>query len=160
VTAIHKTWHSLVGFFRTDSSAKANELKDFITTYNFVAFTALLGDALSIITDLSKKFQTEVMDVSAVNVHITIALASLQGLKLDPSSGAFFGDFSQNLQPTSDGDGMSMSFKGVVLSNSSVMHVTRFGELCKTYIDSLVDNLEERLCNHSTAVLDAFCVLA
>lgn len=93
VIAVHKTWHSVVELLMTDSSARATELKDFITTYAFVAFTALLSDALSVITNLSKKFQTESMDISAVNVHINIALASLHGIKVDQGNGTFLPSF-------------------------------------------------------------------
>jgi hypothetical protein len=149
-------------FFTTDSSARATELKDFITTYAFVAFTALLSDALCVITNLSKKLQTESMDISAVNVHINIALASLQCMKVDPGSGLFFGEFLLNLAPTtskSESDRLCLSFKDIILSNSSEMHRTSFVKLSEVYLDSLIENLEVRLCNNSTGVLNAFSVL-
>ena len=162
VIAIQKSWNSLVVFFKTDSSARATELKDFITSYAFVAFTALLCDVLHVITNLSKKLQTESMDISAVNVHINIALASLQGMRDDPSSGLLFGNFLHNLAPpmsTSESDHVHLSFEGIDLSHSSEMDRTSFLELSEMYLDSLIENLEVRLCNNSTRVLDAFCIL-
>ena len=49
VIAVHKTWPSFVALF-THTDSNATPLAEFITTYKFVAFTALLSDALAIVS--------------------------------------------------------------------------------------------------------------
>jgi hAT family C-terminal dimerisation region len=60
---------------------------------------------------------------------------------------------------TSESDHVHLSFEGIDLSHSSEMDRTSFLELSEMYLDSLIENLEVRLCNNSTRVLDAFCIL-
>jgi hypothetical protein len=151
VLAVHKSWLSLVTFFKTETSARATELKEFISTYTFVAFTSLLSDVLCVITSLSKKFQTESMDISAVNAHVNVALASLSGMKVDAN--AYLDDFFKSTTPDSS------SFKGETLSNSTEADKQQFLFLRDLYLDSMTTHLEERLVNNSTEVLNAFSLL-
>ena len=125
--------------------------KEFISTYAFVAFTALLSDALCVVTALSKKFQTESMDVSAVNVHVNVALASLQGMKVEADT--YLDEFFKATAFDSS------SYKGNALINSNDTSKQEFLELRDSYLDSLIDHLQERLCNDSTEVLDTFSLL-
>lgn len=60
---------------------------------------------------------------------------------------------------SSGSDGVSLSFKGIVLSDSSEIHKASFIALSEAYLDSLIENLEERLCNGTTQLLNAFTVL-
>lgn len=161
VIALHKTWASVVAFFAKETTTNAMDLTEFITTYTFVAFTSLLSDALTVITDLSKKFQTECMDVSAVNVHVNVALATLQGMKLEP--GTCLAEFYETLQVKVgvDADGnktTSFWYKGVHLECVSES-ADEFNSLRDNYLDSLIEGLEIRMCNGSTRILEAFSLL-
>ena len=49
----------------------------------------------------------------------------------------------------------SSSYKGNALINSNDTSKQEFLELIGSYLDSLIDHLQERLCNDSTEVLDA-----
>ena len=84
------------------------------------------------------------MDISAVNVHVNVALASLQGMKVDTYLGEFF------KATALDGS----SYKSEALINSTDYSKQEFLELRDSYLDSLIDHLQERLCNNSTEVLD------
>ena len=147
----------------TDSNT--TPLAEFITTYKFVAFTALLSDALAIVTDLSKKFQTESMDGSAVSAHINVAMAALQGMKAESTAerGTHLSEFYLSLVETDvcneDGSKIVSTYhKGVKLECSDISEV-EFLSLKDCFLESVIEGLEERLCNDSTAVLNAFSLL-
>lgn len=154
VIAVHKSWKSLVTFFSSEASQKANDLKDFICTYTFVAFTALLNDVLGVVTALSKKFQTDSVDVSAVNVHVNVALASLMGMKVEADA-----HLDEFFKATSCDNGTIPSYNGVTLSHSTDADKQEFLSLRDAYLDSLIEHLEQRLVNTNTEVLNAFSVL-
>jgi len=148
VVAVSKTWASLVAVFAND--AKVKILGAFITTYTFVAFTALLCDVLEVITDLSKKFQTEAMDVSAVNVHVNIAMAAIQGMNVEP--GTCLSTFYETLQLTADVDAdgteaTSAWYRGVQLQYSDASEAD-FLLLRDSYLESVIEGLDERLCSN------------
>jgi hypothetical protein len=92
------------------------------------------------------------MDISAVNAHINIALASLHVMKDAP--GSYPGELVSNLTSSS-----AASIKGVALLEASDVHKAAFVSVRGAYLDSLTENLEERLCSDSNYVLHAFNVL-
>ena len=53
----------------------------------------------------------------------------------------------------------SSSYKGNALINSNDTSKQEFLELRDSYLDSLIDHLQERLCSDSTEVLDTFSLL-
>lgn len=98
-----------------------------------------------------------------MNVHANVALATLrlQGMKLEP--GTCLAEFYETLQVNFEVDAggnktTSMRYKGVNLKCDSDS-ADEFNSLKDNYLDSLIEGLEERMCNGSTQILDAFSLL-
>jgi hypothetical protein len=127
----------------------------------FVAFTAVLSDALAIITDSSKKFLTESMDVNAANAHVSVAMAAIQEMKDEP--GTCVSEFLQSLimRDVCNADGIktvSTYYKDVQLQCSEDSK-NEFLSLKNCFSDSLIEGLEDRPCNEGSVVLTALSLL-
>ena len=73
---------ALISDSTTDPTAKG--IFTFITTFEFLASTHLLCDVLPILTHLSKTFQCQCVDFSAITDSVQAAVGAIEGFKHVP----------------------------------------------------------------------------
>jgi len=100
IVAVRKYYSMLVVVLTEEQATKQLACKGksvlkFITQYNFPAVIALLSDVLKIVTHLSKKFQSDDIDLSAIKPSVSLALSQIRSL--DKSPGTCMRDFFENL---------------------------------------------------------------
>lgn len=157
VVAVHTSYSSLVGVLIEEQAnkqlaCKGKAVLKFITQYNFPAVIALLSDVLKIVTRLSKKFQSDDIDLSSIKPSVSIALSQIRSL--DESPGSCMRDFFENL--VFEGD--SVTYRGVALAAGGDEQDS-FVSIRSSYIDSVIDALSVRLINDSTDALKLFGVI-
>lgn len=161
VAAIHMSYGALVAALNDDiktaASSKARVAVQFITDYNFPAAIALLTDALKIVTDLSKKFQEDNIDLSSVKPNIDIAIGKLQSMQHHP--GPCLAEFVENVTFRNDDDGnLHCSYRDVSLS-CTTEQIEGFHIMKTSYIEGVVKAIKDRFENESSNVLNCFVLL-
>ena len=157
VVAVHTSYSSLVGILTEEQAnkqlaCKGKAVLKFITQYNFPAVIALLSDVHKIVTLLSKKFQSDDIDLLAIKPSVSLALSQIRSL--DESPGSCMRDFFENL--VFEGD--SVTYRGVALA-AGADEQDSFVSIRFAYIDSVIDALSVRLINDSTDALKLFSVI-
>ena len=155
VAAIHKSYGALVATLTEDAhkapgqSANAKTILAVITDYNFPALIALLSDALKVITDLSKKFQEENIDLSSVAPNVHIAIGKLQGMQQHP--GPCLREFIDNVQINEN----QCTYRGATLT-WSIEQAEAFECLKTEYIVGVVAAIRDRFETESSSMLNCF----
>ena len=115
--------------------AVARGLLSAMTCYNFVATIYLLSDVLPGLTALSLVFQTEDVDISLIQPHVSATISALKLLR--DQNGSCMQKLSGVVRELST----QWQFSIPVTEQLKTSFQTN---ICEKYIDSLVDNLEER----------------
>ena len=158
VAAIHKSYGALVATLTDEvnkasgPTVKAQAILDFITDYNFPAAIALLADALKIVTDLSKKFQEDDIDLSHVTPNVEITIGKLQAMQHHP--GPCLREFIDNVRF----DEHQCAYRGATLSCTREQFEA-FETLKTDYINGVVTAIKDRFENESSCVLDCFSLI-
>jgi hypothetical protein len=157
VSAVHSSYGSLVAAVINDASSKQISIKaqavlKFIMEYNFPAVTALLCDVLKILSNLSKKFQSDDIDLSAVEPSVTIAISKLKAF--DGNAGPCSKEFLDNVVMQNT----QYTYKGVVLTNATEQ-AQSFMTLKTSYIGNVIEALRNRFPNDSISVLKCFSLI-
>ena len=154
VVAVHNSYGSLVSTLKDDEESKQMSIKaklvlKFVTECNFPAVTALLADVLKIVSNLSKKFQSDSIDLSAVEPSVIVAISQLKAL--DECPGVCLREFFESCVH----EGRTVTYKGVALTCPDEQ-AAEFTSLKESYITNVVDALSKRLLNDSTDTLKCF----
>lgn len=159
VAAIHMSYGALVATLTDDlnntASVKATAALEFMTDYKFPAAIALLTDALKVVTDLSKKFQEDNIDLSSVKPNVDIAIGKLQAMQQHP--GSCLAEFFEKVEFDED-DQDHCSYRGVSLS-CTMEQVEDFQLLKTNYINGVIEAIKDRFENESTHILNCFLLI-
>ena len=142
---------ALISDSATDPTAKG--ILTFITTFQFLASTHLLCDVQPTLTRLSKTFQCQCVDFSAIADTVQAAIGAIEGFKHAPGPrlAVFLSDVPDT--PTE-----YFYFKEQRISDSAAQR-EHFEKSKIDFLDALVANLNSRFPAADTTLLTSFTVL-
>ena len=155
VQAILTNLEALISALISDitSDPTAKWILTFITTFQFLASTHLLCDVLPTLTRLSKTFQRQCVDFSAVTDAVQAAIGAIEGFKHAPGP-RLAGFFSGVPDTPTEG---YLYFKEQCISDSTAQR-ENFEKRKIDFLDALVANLNSRFPSADTALLTSFSV--
>ena len=124
----------------------------FIREYNFPAVTALLCDVLKILSNLSKKFQSDDIDLSAIEPSVAVAVSQLNAF--DGHAGPYLKEFMENVVVQNT----HCTYKGVVLTNA-IEQAQSFMTLKRSYIENVIEALKNRFPSDLMSTLQCFSLI-
>lgn len=159
VRAVFQSYSSIVAALteaslKRESCVKATALLASVQQYNFPAIAALLSDVLQVLSNLSKKFQSDQIDLTAIDPTVQVAIAQLEALSLRPLAGSASHDFAIRM-------GLHdkvYSYRGVELSQAEEQRLP-FVSLKDDYIRNVCNGLKQRLINESVSDLKCFALV-
>lgn len=134
----------------SDNDPTAKGILKFITTFQFLATTHFLADALPVLSQLSKRFQRQCVDFTAVSEGVQVTISALEGFKQTP--GPRLQKFTSEI-PSEPGE--EFYFKEHRISDS---HAQRQGFVASSerFIHKLKENLQSRFPD--SGMLSAFSI--
>ena len=144
---------ALISDSESDHTATCKGLLTFISTFQFLATTHFLADVLAVLSRLSKTFQRQCVDFTAVSDGIESSVAALNSFKLAP--GPRLQKFISEV-PSESELSESFYFKEQKVSDSTAQHQA-FSTSKVQFLRKLVDNLHSRFPD--SGLLSAFSIL-
>ena len=145
------TLKPLISDSATDPTAK--RILTFVTTFQFLASTHLLSDVLPTLTRLSKTFQRQCVDFSAIADAVQAAIGTIESFKHAP--GPWLAVFLSDIPDTPT---EYFYFKEQRISDSAAQR-EHFEKNKTDLLDALVANLNPRFPAADTTLLTSFSVL-
>ena len=137
----------------SESDPTARGLLTFISTFQFLATTHFLADVLAVLSRLSKTFQRQCVDFTAVSDGVESTVSALNGFQLTP--GPRLQRFLTSIPSESDVS-ESFYFKEQKISDSSAQR-RAFSTSKIQFLEKLTDNLRSRFPD--SGLLSAFSIL-
>ena len=137
----------------SESDPTAKGLLTFISTFRFLATTHFLADVLAVLSRLSKTFQRQCVDFTAVSDGVESSVAALNSFKLAP--GPRLQKFISEV-PSESELSESFYFKEQKVSDSTAQRQA-FSTSKIQFLQKLVDNLYSRFPD--SGLLSAFSIL-
>lgn len=134
-----------------DTDPTARGILTFVTTFKFLATTHLLADVLPVISRLSKRFQRQCIDFSAVSDGIDTTVAALNSFKQSPGP-----RLKKFLSEVPSEPSESFYFKEQKVSDSAAQRQA-FSTSMEQFLAKLVENLYSRFPDQG--LLGAFSIL-
>ncbi|KAM8795255.1 uncharacterized protein C17orf113 homolog [Eudromia elegans] len=158
VEALDAAWPALVPLLERDAarSALALGLCRELKTFQFVAFTKTLLDALPVFRELRGFFQGEDSDLSALEPAVTAAAAALQAQR--SAAGRHLRALLSAAAERAPGESR-LRYRGVQLRDCSPAHVERFERLKESYLESARCSLLESFPGSLLETLSSFSAL-
>ena len=157
VKTVHRCYGAIVMYLQSNEGKNTvgdciaeGLLKD-ILHYKFPAFIAILSDILSKIGILCKQLQSDSLDLSQSIPMKESTIGQLEGLV--SVDGVHTQEFKKQLRV----NGSKIYFKGIQLTHAN--EKTQTEKLKKDYIASVCANVENRMSNGTSPILNAFSVL-
>ena len=165
VETVFRIWHSLVlaledqaeGISAADAAKAKGHLSQ-ITTFQFVATTALLNGLLSVLSRLSKSFQAQSLDRSMIHPLVRSAKSSLSSINQEP--GAHLADIL-NLVDERQLEGereIKIRYKEVEVKVNESSYAS-FHRTKDRFIEEVISNIDYRFPADSKSVVDALGIL-
>ena len=152
VSAVKRTLKSLVTYFEQEYAENndpiAKGLVTRVSSYKFFAITHLLYDVRSELIRLSKIFQKESLDFSAITPSVNAAVASITAMGSHP--GPALAEFMEQVERNND------ALYGHMLKMSP-SDPLQFKKLQELFLEAVVENLQARF--PQTSVLSAMSIL-
>ena len=157
VKTIHKCYSSIVMYLQSNEGKNtvgdciAEGLLKEVLHYKFPAFTAVLCDILTVVGILCKQLQSDSLDFSQFLPMKESTIGQLEGLI--NVNGKHSEEFKNQLSV----NGSKIYFKGIQLTHAN--EKTQIEKLKKEYIQSVCENIENRMTTETSPILNAFSVL-
>ena len=160
ISAINKTWPSLVTYFTRHDDSTAKSLLSKLTDYRFVKVMALMMDILPYVASVSTLLQKRDIDIAAVQPALDNLKEKITSAKKGRSPHQR--DLSDDLVQKKDRNGnvKQVKFKGHTLQLGENLSETskEFSEAKASFCDNLSKNIESRFPKHCTDIGMAFHV--
>ena len=134
----------------SESDPTARGLLTFISTFQFLATTHFIADILVVLSRLSKTFQRQHVDFTAVSDGVESTVSALNGFQLTP------GPRLQRFLTSIPSESESLYFKQQKISDSSAQRRV-FSTSKIQFLEKIMDNLHLRFPN--SGLLSAFSIL-
>jgi hypothetical protein len=168
IHSIFKSFGSIVGVLSnkantTDKTGSAEGITKAMTTYKFVAVTAMMVDALHEVVQLSKSYQRDDLDLSEIKPLMEGTTAKLRVIAdcmaststTMKHSTTALKEFSENVQVNAG----KCYYKGVLLAKYTPSDLAETQKLTKEYLCRLIENISSRLSAEDASLLTAYGLL-
>lgn len=165
VLAVHRSWKALTTYFERHkkNNKKCQELLDKITDYRFVACIACMMDILPAIAQISLTLQKQDVDVAVVQPALDNLKSILRRIKSNQFT-HYLQKFFSEVKSSHDSQGKRVAeIKGVALrlcEKSVTVSRQKFDDIRKEFVDSLINNINERFPPEHADISMCFEVLS
>ena len=161
ITAVYRTWKSLVTFFQRHSDSTSKSLLGKLTDYRFLMVLHLLMDILPHVAHLSLLLQKQDVDVAAVNPAVADLLSKIA--TAEKGSGFFQRELKEKLEQKKDKDGSikELKYKGEKLDlGGDLSKLSKeMSEARDAFCSNLKRNINSRFPQAALDVSMAFGIL-
>lgn len=144
VSTFKSNWQALVSTLLQDTRPVAQGLLKQISSYKFLATTALMNDVMFKVNNLSCTFQKSNLDFETVQASVAACLAGMEELK--SGTGTSLMSFSSVISNEATEE---FEYQGHVVSNSFKQR-DMFKTLMSSFLNTIIENIKDRLGDLNT----------